>query len=481
MPETLPSLTANGQKLIDRLLALPQGWVTAAMLAESIGVSRRTVLRELPSMEQWIAAAGYRFVRSPGQGLLLDEPPARREQMRALLNGSTVYAELPRRQRRQKLLGLLLQAREPMKTAALARELLVSESTLAADLDEIGQWVSSYAVTLHRRPGVGVWLKGDIPIGISRTSVEAWTAPHLFHLDGQAGAPPDAFSTTGQNWGFPTYNWEAMAQDGYQWWQRRLTKMAQYFDAYRIDHVLGFFRIWQIPRSCVDGLLGHFEPSLPMSREEIEGMGLNIDPALLTEPHITDSLIDSLFGAQAAWVREHCLTRKANALYCLRSEWATQRQINDRLPNDGTDMRTHLRQGLMRLTSQVLFIADEQKVGHYLRALKLSENLPSVRLPMNSKRHSAASTSTTTMSGTTICGRNMPCRCFLYWCKPLTCSFAPRIWAWYHSVCSPCWSACASSHWRFRRCPKPTDSSLPTWRPTPIAALPLSSHTICPP
>ena len=161
MAETLPALTANGRKLIERLLTLPQGWVTAALLAESIGVSRRTVLRELPSMEQWIAAAGYRFVRSPGQGLLLDEPPARREQMRALLNGSTVYAELPRRQRRQKLLGLLLQAREPMKTAALARELLVSESTLAADLDEIGQWVSSYAVTLHRRPGVGVWLEGE--------------------------------------------------------------------------------------------------------------------------------------------------------------------------------------------------------------------------------------------------------------------------------------------------------------------------------
>lgn len=93
MSETLPSLTANGQKLIDRLLTLPQGWVTAAMLAESIGVSRRTVLRELPSVEQWIAAAGYHFVRSPGQGLLLDEPPARREQMRALLNGSTIYAE----------------------------------------------------------------------------------------------------------------------------------------------------------------------------------------------------------------------------------------------------------------------------------------------------------------------------------------------------------------------------------------------------
>ena len=161
MSAILPTLNANGQKLIERLLTLPQGWVTAAMLAESIGVSRRTVLRELPGVERWIAAAGYRFVRSPGQGLLLDEPPERREEMRRLLNGSTVYTEMPRRQRRQKLLGLLLRAHEPMKTAVLARALLVSESTLAADLDEIGQWVSSYAVTLHRRPGVGVWLEGE--------------------------------------------------------------------------------------------------------------------------------------------------------------------------------------------------------------------------------------------------------------------------------------------------------------------------------
>lgn len=96
-----PALSANGRKLIERLLALPQDWVTAAMLAESIGVSRRTVLRELPGAEQWIASAGFRFVRSPGQGLLLDEAPERREEMRRLLTGSTVYAELPRRQRRQ--------------------------------------------------------------------------------------------------------------------------------------------------------------------------------------------------------------------------------------------------------------------------------------------------------------------------------------------------------------------------------------------
>lgn len=163
MPASLPTLTANGRKLIERLLTLPQSWVTAAMLAESIGVSRRTVLRELPGVEHWIEAAGCRFVRNPGQGLLLDEPSERREEMRRLLDGSTVYAELPRRQRRQKLLGLLLRAREPVKTAALARELLVSESTLAADLDEIGQWLSSFGVVLHRKSGVGIWLEGEKP------------------------------------------------------------------------------------------------------------------------------------------------------------------------------------------------------------------------------------------------------------------------------------------------------------------------------
>ena len=91
----------------------------------------------------------------------------------------------------------------------------------------------------------GVVVKGDLPIGISRTSVDAWLYPELFHMDSQAGAPPDAFSADGQNWGFPTYNWEKMAEDDFAWGKSRLAKMSEYFDAFRIDHVLGFFRIWR--------------------------------------------------------------------------------------------------------------------------------------------------------------------------------------------------------------------------------------------
>ncbi len=130
-----------------------------------------------------------------------------------------------------------------------------------------------------------VILKGDIPIGISRDGVEAWVEPRYFNLNGQAGAPPDAFSEDGQNWGFPTYNWDEMMKDGCQWWVRRFRKMAQYFDAYRIDHVLGFFRIWEIPVPQKSGLYGQFQPSLPMTREEVEAYGVPFREELFLPDH----------------------------------------------------------------------------------------------------------------------------------------------------------------------------------------------------
>ena len=121
----------------------------------------------------------------------------------------------------------------------------------------------------------GVAIKGDLPIGVSRQSADAWQHPELFHMDSQAGAPPDAFAEDGQNWGFPTYNWEEMAKDGYAWWKARMGKMAQYFDAFRIDHILGFFRIWEIPSQYKSGLMGHFSPALPYSEEDLRLRGFN--------------------------------------------------------------------------------------------------------------------------------------------------------------------------------------------------------------
>ena len=123
----------------------------------------------------------------------------------------------------------------------------------------------------------GVVLKGDIPIGVSRTSVDVWQNPELFVQTSSAGAPPDDFSAEGQNWGFPIYNWEKMAEDNYAWWRARFAKMADYFDAYRIDHILGFFRIWAVPEGAKNALLGAFAPSLPYSVTEIRCEGFDFD------------------------------------------------------------------------------------------------------------------------------------------------------------------------------------------------------------
>jgi len=132
----------------------------------------------------------------------------------------------------------------------------------------------------------GVAIKGDLPIGIGADSADAWQFPRLFNMDSQAGAPPDAFSADGQVWGFPTYNWEEMAKDGYAWWKARLGKMSEYFDAFRIDHILGFFRIWEIPEGIKSGLKGHFNPALPYSADELRNKGFDPNSELfLPDPH----------------------------------------------------------------------------------------------------------------------------------------------------------------------------------------------------
>ncbi len=149
-----------------------------------------------------------------------------------------------------------------------------------------------------------VVLKGDIPIGINRTSVDAWVYPHLFNMNSQAGAPPDDFSVWGQNWGFPTYNWERMAEDGYAWWRNRFQKMAEYFDAYRIDHILGFFRIWEIPVGVENGLLGYFNAALPFSIKEItEEYEFPFDAERHTRP--TDDDVDNLLFIEDPYSPQH--------------------------------------------------------------------------------------------------------------------------------------------------------------------------------
>jgi len=93
----------------------------------------------------------------------------------------------------------------------------------------------------------GVLLKGDVPILLSRNSADVWWDRHYFLLHMVAGSPPDAFAEAGQEWGFPLYDWQEMEKHRYEWWETRLKVVSEFYHLYRIDHVVGFFRIWAIP------------------------------------------------------------------------------------------------------------------------------------------------------------------------------------------------------------------------------------------
>lgn len=209
----------------------------------------------------------------------------------------------------------------------------------------------------------GVILKGDIPIGVNRNGCDVWMEPKYFNLNGQAGAPPDDFSANGQNWGFPTYNWFEMLKDGCQWWNRRFKNMARYFDAYRIDHVLGFFRIWEIPVHSVHGLLGQFAPALAMSREEIESYGLHFQEDRFTRPFITDWVLDRMFHERAGEVKEKYLDRLDDERYQMKPEVDTQRKVEALFADVTDEKELWLRDGLYALISDVLFVRDHTNPG----------------------------------------------------------------------------------------------------------------------
>jgi 4-alpha-glucanotransferase len=213
----------------------------------------------------------------------------------------------------------------------------------------------------------GVVLKGDIPIGISRTSVDAWVYPQLFFLESQAGAPPDDFSIMGQNWGFPTYNWEEMARDGFAWWKSRFRKMSEYFDAYRIDHVLGFFRIWQIPMDAIHGLLGIFSPALPFSPDELRHeFDFWLNPGIQAHPLILEWMLTDFFGGNTETAKAKFLKHVEGDRYELLPFVDTQRKVTEYFASQPeNEDNEQLCNGLMGLIDNVLFIEDPVEKGKY--------------------------------------------------------------------------------------------------------------------
>ncbi|GAB3853452.1 4-alpha-glucanotransferase [Hymenobacter terrigena] len=254
------------------------------------------------------------------------------------------------------------QFRTPKNLAELTAE-------TAPDYDDYGLFFfTQYHLDKQLRAAVdyarsrGVVLKGDLPIGIYRHSVDAWTQPELYHMDSQAGAPPDDFSTTGQNWRFPTYNWQRMAEDGYLWWKQRMGHLARYFDTLRIDHILGFFRIWEMPIESVEGLLGHFAPALPLHRHEIERRLGWFDSSRLCEPYIRWHMLQDIFQGEAQNVFDEYLDDASYGRIHLKEHVDNQRKIEAYIAQKIATYPEHaeyfawLQKGLFALVNEVLFV-----------------------------------------------------------------------------------------------------------------------------
>jgi 4-alpha-glucanotransferase len=217
--------------------------------------------------------------------------------------------------------------------------------------------------------------KGDLPIGIGRYSVDTWMYPHLFHLNMQAGAPPDYYSTKGQNWSFPTYNWEMMAADGYQWWRQRMEHLGNYFDAIRIDHVLGFFRIWSIPVTSVEGTLGIFQPVFPVPADVFYNNGIHLlDKDRYCKPFITEHILYEYFGDDKDWISQVFLDSDN-----FKPEYNTQQKIVAFFVQN--KQKKQHEDALLRLLSNVILIEDDQQKDSFHFRINMSltdsyKNLP---------------------------------------------------------------------------------------------------------
>ncbi|HMR92845.1 MAG TPA: 4-alpha-glucanotransferase [Chitinophagaceae bacterium] len=210
----------------------------------------------------------------------------------------------------------------------------------------------------------GVVLKGDIPIGIYRYGCDAWVAPQLYNMEAQAGAPPDDFTPIGQNWEFPTYNWKRMQEDGFTWWKQRFEQMAHYFDAFRIDHILGFFRIWSVPAHAVQGIMGYFVPCLPVHFVEFGENGIWFDEQRYCQPFITDEVLDEIFGELAPTVREEYLQPNDRGGYDLKESWDTQRKVEAWFAGlEQSEANSRLQSGLYDLISNVILFKQEGSRG----------------------------------------------------------------------------------------------------------------------
>ncbi|XP_010036394.2 4-alpha-glucanotransferase DPE2 isoform X2 [Eucalyptus grandis] len=234
----------------------------------------------------------------------------------------------------------------------------------------------------------GVVLKGDLPIGVDRNSVDTWVYPNLFRMNTATGAPPDYFDKNGQNWGFPTYNWEEMSKDNYAWWRARLTQMAKYFTAYRIDHILGFFRIWELPEHAMTGLVGKFRPSIPLSQEELEREGI-WDFNRLSNPYVRQELLQEKFGESWPFIASNFFNEYEKHHYEFKEDCRTEKKIAAKLKSfvqrSLLEDENKIRRNLFDLLQNIVLIRDPEDAKKFYPRFNLEDTTSFMDLDDHSK------------------------------------------------------------------------------------------------
>lgn len=346
--QNAPALSPNALRMAQKLLTLPRAWITAATLASAVGISRRTVLRELPDLERWMEAQGFRFLRSPGQGLMLDEDSASRSRLKQLLEENQLPGTLSRQERRQKLLLILFQSQEPQKIYVLARQLDISENTLSADLDAVEEKLQSWDVALRRRPGVGVWLEAP-PETLRRalakllkTSQFSRELQALFRGEAAADSPLSCLLDPRDT----HIIWETLQQFDQE-------EQLRFSDLHMVSLTLHLaLTVQQLRQNTLPGEELSQDPISPLAKRLAEHLSqaleLPIPPAevrnigLYLEAYGQSSGIDS---------REMSLTYLVNFLLRRISELLQRDLTADIALADG--LRSHLRPMLIRLQNQV--------------------------------------------------------------------------------------------------------------------------------
>jgi 4-alpha-glucanotransferase len=214
----------------------------------------------------------------------------------------------------------------------------------------------------------GILLEGDLPIMMNDDSCDVWAHRDIFIQELSAGAPPDMYSPDGQNWGFPVYNWTAQEKDNYAWWKLRLAVAGKYYQAYRIDHVLGFFRIWSSSHRDYSAALGRYVPFTPVTNSDLRKLGFDKGRVRwLSLPHIpTDELWESFHVGQNN-LSETEIAAAAKKVFSKALDrvgeeelWVFKKKIKGEKDIDNLDLHPAIRPYLMYSWHNRLFLEYEK-------------------------------------------------------------------------------------------------------------------------